>query len=373
MFTTFDRYLLRRYFSSFVILFISTYGLYVVIDGFSNIDNFQENTNSFAELLKALGTYYSYRLFDFFDMVGSTLSVAGVVVVLGILQYQRELHPILAAGVPSYRMVLPLILGASLVNGLMIANTELVIPRISMQLQTKHDSSRVKGKSAQAVQDYELHINISGDRILADEQRITRARFILEAPILVDELTTIHCRAAVYYPATGKNPSGWLLLKADPKYDKLKLTPLGREKVLPVKQKPNQLFVASQVTFGQIYSNGGSYLYDSTPELIRRINSPALSRNSVGRLMLHLHSRLARPFQNVVAVLVTIPLVLRRESRSLITNMAVCAAVLVVLLAILQVAAYLATSRIISPDFAAWCPILVGGAIAAWQSTEVLT
>jgi len=41
--TTFDRYLISRYLQIFLILFVSVFGLYVVIDGFSNVDEFQEH------------------------------------------------------------------------------------------------------------------------------------------------------------------------------------------------------------------------------------------------------------------------------------------------------------------------------------------
>ena len=42
--TTFDRYLIARYLQIFVILFVSMFGLFVVIDGFSNVDEFQEHS-----------------------------------------------------------------------------------------------------------------------------------------------------------------------------------------------------------------------------------------------------------------------------------------------------------------------------------------
>lgn len=372
MLTTFDRYLLRRYFSTFLILLVSTYGLFVVIDGFTNVDSFQDGAESSRSVLSRIGTYYAYRVFDFFDMVGPTLCVISVTVVLGVLQYQRELHPVLAAGVPAYRMVMPLVAGAALVTGLMVLNTEFVIPRISMQLQTSRDGLSSSGKRLETVQDYELHMNIDGSRIDAAQQAIKGARFIFAAPVLVDELTTIESPRAIYYPENDQHPAGWLLKKADPPYDQLKLTELGRKKLLRVKD-PGAIFLVSQVTFAQVYSNGGSYLYDSTPQLVRRITSPALSQYSVSRLILHLHNRLARPFQNLIAVFVAIPFVMRRESRSLIGNMAISAGVLVGLMAALQFGNFLASANVITPDFAVWLPVLLGGGLAAWQSHEILT
>ena len=53
--TTFDRYLLRRYLHVFIILMISMYGLYVVIDGFTNIDEFQEVSDDAWVVARTMG------------------------------------------------------------------------------------------------------------------------------------------------------------------------------------------------------------------------------------------------------------------------------------------------------------------------------
>ena len=38
--TTFDRYLLKRYWHVYFITFLALFGLYVIIDAFSNADDF---------------------------------------------------------------------------------------------------------------------------------------------------------------------------------------------------------------------------------------------------------------------------------------------------------------------------------------------
>ena len=43
--TIFDRYLLGRFTWVFVVLFVTTFGLFVVIDGFTNVDAFQEESD----------------------------------------------------------------------------------------------------------------------------------------------------------------------------------------------------------------------------------------------------------------------------------------------------------------------------------------
>lgn len=372
MLNTFDRYLLKRYLTTFFIMFVSTYGLFVVFDGFTNLDEFQADSNSVSEMLIEMGQHYAYRACGFFDLVGSSMCVMTAVIVLGLLLYQRELHPILAAGIPSYRLARPLLVGVVVTNLLLIANTELMIPKVALQLQASRGGELSQGKHIEPVQDYELHINIDGEQIFAHDQSLSEGRFILSAPFLVRELTTLRCNKAVYYDKQGNQPAGWLLKEVQPKYENLKLTEMGKENLFRLKDS-DHLFLTTDVSFAQIFSKGGNYLFDTTPQLIERVNSPALSHTSIRRQILYLNNRLARPLQSMVAVMLAIPFVLRRESRSLITSMALASGVLVSMMALQQVSNFLASATIITPDFAVFMPVLTGGGMAAWYSQDVLT
>ena len=42
MLTTFDKYLLKKLIYTFVVFLVATYGLYIVIDLFTNMDDFQK-------------------------------------------------------------------------------------------------------------------------------------------------------------------------------------------------------------------------------------------------------------------------------------------------------------------------------------------
>src|SRR3984957_14875336 len=135
--TTFDRYLIARYLQIFLILFVSMFGLFVVIDGFSNVDEFQEHSKTTLDLLSRMASYYAYQSTQFLDMCGPILTVIDSMIVFALLLRNSELHPILAAGVPTWRLLLPIILSTAFVNGLMTANQELVIPRIAVMLRAE--------------------------------------------------------------------------------------------------------------------------------------------------------------------------------------------------------------------------------------------
>ncbi len=100
--------------------------------------------------------------------------------------------------------------------------------------------------------------------------------------------------------------------------------------------------------------------------MIRRLKSPTFGQRPSPELTQHLHSRLVRPLANLIAVLVSIPLILRKESRGLITNMAISAGVLVVLLGLSEATAYFGKAGTLSPELSAWLPILGTGTLFVW-------
>ena len=63
-----------------------------------------------------------------------------------------------------------------------------------------------------------------------------------------------------------------------------------------------------------------------------------------------------------------IPLVLRKESRGLITNMALSAGVLTVMLGLSEASAYCGRTGSVTPELSAWIPIFVAGTLFSWLS-----
>ena len=97
--TTFDRYLLRRFWHVFGIGFFATLGLYVVFDGFTNVDAFQKRTDAGGTetlvVLERMAQFYVCQATVIFDLVAPILTVVSTMVVFALLQKNRELHPIL--------------------------------------------------------------------------------------------------------------------------------------------------------------------------------------------------------------------------------------------------------------------------------------
>jgi lipopolysaccharide export system permease protein len=86
-----------------------------------------------------------------------------------------------------------------------------------------------------------------------------------------------------------------------------------------------------------------------------------------------LHCRLTRPILCLINIAIALPLVFRKESHSLITNMAVCAAVLGLFYGLTEASFALGGTGLIAADLAAWIPVVVTGVASAWTSGLVQT
>ena len=372
--TTFDRYLLRRFLHVFLIGMFATYGLYVVFDGFTNIDGFQdaEQTRSATTILWMMVEYYAFQSLTFIAMTGPMLNVLAVMVVFALLQKNGELNPVLSAGVPTYRIAVPLIAGAVSVNIVLIINQEIVIPTIADRLMAPLGKDASSAQHVQPIYDFETNIHITGEKLFLSERKLQNAEFVLPAPSIAATLTTLRADEAHFVEEAPNQPAGWVLTHPEPRFEELELAEAGRQHVIG-KADSGKIFVVTDISFDQLHDRNLTNQYLSTSELLNRIKNPAFSTLSVRSQILHLHGRFGQPIMNIIAVLLVVPLVVQKESTGLITNIAFCCGALVVAYASTQAFGYLGSVNVLSPDLAVWSPIILHGTCFAWISDWVQT
>ncbi|MEZ6127279.1 MAG: LptF/LptG family permease [Planctomycetaceae bacterium] len=382
MLTTFDKYLLSRLLHTFLVFLIATYGLYIVIDLFSNVDDFQSagdalgaDSSSSARSLTvvlAIVRYYGIRAAEFFEMAGSILIAVSVIAVLGLLEKHSESHPILAAGIPAFRLLRPLLLGTALLNLLLIGNQELVMPRLAAELQTPRGGVAARAQRVEPVYDYpNFMMHIDGREIVIEERKLVDASFALP-PELSHQVYTLKCEAAVFMPQTSEHSSGWLLKNLTGLFDVDMLTDEGRKRIF-ARSNGRDVFIVSDVSFDQLYNRVSNVKLLSTAQLVDRIRNPSTGPIPVVRQSMALHTRLTRPILSLLVVAMSLPLVMRRESQSLIWNMTICAGVLGGFYVLTQACYMLGGQDLLRPDFAAWLPVIVTGAATMWSSGYVQT
>ncbi len=376
MMNTFDKYLLKRFLHTFFVFFVATYGLYIVVDLFSNMRDFQNAAENGTALAKSILSYYGYHGSEFFDLAGPLLVGVSAITVFGLLEKHSESHPILAAGIPAFRLLRPILIGGALVNLTLILNQELVMPRLTVELQTRRGGDSAKKRTVEPVYDYsnyEMHID--GSEVIIEERKLVSPSFYLPKELAVESFS-LEAESAVYMPATSERRAGWLVQNLTGLCAADMLTEEGRTRIIP---RPNgkDVFIVSSVSFDQLYNRGRNLRLLSSTELIKRIRNPSTGPVPVKAQTLALHARITRPIISLLAIAMALPLVMRRESHSLIMNMTVCAFVLGGFFIFGQVSLLLGGSMVggtlIPLDLAAWCPVIITGGATVWTSGYVQT
>ena len=391
MFTTFDRFLVRRFLHTFTVLFVTFYGLYCVIDGFTNADDFTAGEPGVGVILARMASYYSWQSALVFDLTGPVLLVCTVMVSLALMVKAGELAPMLAAGVPTYRLALPLLIGTGTVTGLVVANQELLLPAIASKLGApRGGTADADFPTVQPVEDFSSGVCVFSGRLNLGERWIEEAEITLPVPGVVTELRVLTAGRAEFHPNAilpgyDERVAGWALTDVNFRYEELPLAevppgkmpivfPVDRRNPLTDEAGPtSELFVRTDIDFDQLHNEARAAQVCGTPELVRRIRNPAYSGNVRHAFTVKLHERFRQPLLNLLATLVAVPLVIRREARSLVTSLASCAGVMGVLLGLMQGGRLAGSVGLLGPDLAAWLPVIFTGTLATALAGKVLT
>ena len=371
---TFDRYLLGRFVSIYGVLYVAMLGLFAVVDGFTNLDAFQQaaGDRGSVAMLQVMAIHYACQAFAVFNMLGQTLGIVAAMAVLALGLKFGEIHPLLAAGVKGHRVILPLAIGLVGVNLLMAANRELILPQLASHLSGSHGDTAKESLGVDPAFD-QRGIFISAAGLAPKDSTLRRPEFRLTPGLLTNDHAVLRAEAARWFPGDGAQPSGWGLIGLTPPVSELDLTDLGREVVRTVDDDPTKAFVESTLSFGQLRDRSRSYQFLTTPDLMRRIRqTPRREASSMAQVM-HLHGRLAGPLLNVIGVFIVAPLVVRKDKWSIVTNMATASLVVGLVFGGSQAAALAGSAGLVSPEIAVWGPIAASGGLATWLAAEMRT
>ena len=143
--TTLDRMFLISYLRSYVIVWTSLIGLYVVLDLFTHLDDFVNRPGGFAASARHMISYYGYRVPQLFDLMAAPITLMAAAFSVSWMQRNNELLPQLSAGIPTRRAIRPILLGAAATLSLSPLNQEFLIPAVADQLiRAGHDPARIR-------------------------------------------------------------------------------------------------------------------------------------------------------------------------------------------------------------------------------------
>jgi lipopolysaccharide export system permease protein len=356
MFTLIDRQMVRGYFKAYLVCLTSLLALYVVVDMFTNLEDFARADRGQSEFLKKVGTYYGYRIFQIFDRLCEAILLLSAMFTVAWMQRHNEQVPLLSAGVSTQRIVRPVLLCATIMLSLTVLNQELVIPRIAHQLTfDKDDPDGHKDMIVRGGFDASGSIHVEGERASRQGQIIRKFRCtILEN--LARELIPIQAEQA-YYVSTGPRRGYWELIDTHPatmeEFDPhiLQVVDTGRFRLY-----------TTDLDFHALTRDPNWYLLASTSRLYEELQRP--ESNRLAAMAVLFHARMVRPLLGLLLVFMGLAVILRDQNRNVIISSGLC----LVLCGVFFVACYackmLGEHDVLSPALAAWMPVLFFGPFA---------
>ena len=368
-----DRYLFRAQLQAFCIVFLSLAGLTFIIDAFTNLEEFVSHGEQAGGLARVLGKYYGYRLISFFDATSPVISLASGMFALSWLERHNELTALLAAGITRWRIARTAILFTAVVSLMAMTNRELILPSIRSEIaRNAQDLSGETAKSFNARYDHQTEILFRG-RTYQEISRRIDSPSLLMPPLLADYGPQIDASNAIWQKADADHPAGYLLsnVQNPPDIDSLPALKLGEKTIVSTVAsapwiKPQQCFVASDVTFEQMIGSNSWSLYSSTPELVRATANPSLGVGA--EVPLRVHARFVAPFLDMSLALLGIPLVVGPNRRGVFVAVGLCVLMTVIFFLTTLGFHALATGYVIGPSLAAWAPLLTLAPLAAWRA-----
>lgn len=357
MFKTLDRYILRAFFTNYLIALAVMIGLYVVLDLFVNLDEFTAiKSDTRLQTLFKIVDYYGYNLLLYFaQLSGCILLIAGCFT-FGRFLRTNELTAVLASGTSLYRVATPVLLAALFMNGLWFLDQEVLIPRFADKLVRKH--SDIEGRNAFAVW-FQPDRNKSLVSAAAFQPRVKEMRGVIvikrDEQLRMTEVIRAdrarwdeerqlwHLENGVAMPLSSASSSGTS--------EEVGRIPV-HEYASELTPKELQLQQATQWT---------NFL--SLPDL-EKLNQ-RFADSGTGEFIKVKHRRLTTVIMNMILLCVGIPFFLNRERPSVVIVGARCLAVC----ATCYVVTFLCQSMNLSvlgvdPALPAWIPIMLFGPVA---------
>ena len=331
--TLLDRYIMRRFLTNFVILFLLIYLLATAIDLILQLDEFmqavEEIAGEDAGFIKTMTTlaslvvnFHGPRAFQLFAYLLGITCVGAMGFTLSQMYRHRELVAILASGVSLYRVVWPIVVAAFVLNGLHIINSNIILPHFAPALIRGHNDLQHGSIAA-----FEVPLTEDGHGSLLHAPAYHQDSQTLEHPTFLER--DEHGRTVRHTSALSAQwneaEQAWVLNEGV-HYNRTTPgdapnaaeAPPPREAATTIETDltPEALVVRRYAQFAQMLSPG---------QIEALLQSPgAVDAAALARIK---YSRYAVVFTNLLMLLMTIPFFLLREPTNLLRQSIMCAVV----------------------------------------------
>jgi len=368
-----DRYILKGFAFSFLVVFVSMVALTVMVDMVVNIDEFLKTGNEGSSVgawgvAAHIVSYYFFRTFEYFQWLCGAAMLVGAAFAVARLNKSNELVAFKASGVSVYRLLWPIIAAGIAVSALYVINQELVIPNIIDHLVAERSASETSGEfKIRYVRDgnnaliYAPRYDPKQEAMLADIKVAADGQTILSRQMVsiaqrdarTDEnLFFIEAERADYNAAR----AGWELTGGK-RWAATTGDVSGADTGFSA-EEPLSFFYSDmdpQTLLRQ--RRRDFYRYLSFHGISQLLRESALINANVYEVVMHQH--LAKPVLNLVILLLGLPFVVGQEGKSYFASIVICIGLFVLVLGTEYVAAEFGSQGHVSPVLAAYLPVLV--------------
>ncbi len=346
-----DRVLLTAFLKAYLLCLVSLLSLYVIIDLFTKLDDFADQVHGLWPLIQHIASYYGYQVIRIFDQLCEAIDLLAAMFTVAWVLRNNELMPLLSAGVPTRRMLCPVLFGATLMVGLGVVNQELIIPRVAdALLADKDDQSGSKIVGVQGAFEPNL-VHIDGERAIRNGLEVSPFYVTLPEQ-MTGSLVHLAAKRACYLPERG----AWLMEET---------TPATIDNCPPILEStdPGRYYLKVQeVNFDVLTRNKNWYMFAATDRL-RKLLYRADGRPQPAIAVLF-HMRLTRPILGVLLVVMGLSLILRDPNRNVFVGVGLCLIMCAVFFAAGFACRQLGEMELVAPAVAAWLPVLFFGPFA---------
>lgn len=348
-----DRQLILGFFKSYFVCLTSLLSLYVVVDLFTNLDDFTHHHKTFLGVLQHVSAYYGFRVTKIFDQLCEPIVLLAAMFTIAWMQRCNEQFPLLSAGVSTRRIVFPVLACAGVMLSLAMVNQEFVIPQVADRLTFDKDDPGGEKELSITGKCYEPNdIHIGGEKANRRRQTVTNFECVIPDS-LAGNMLVITAAEAVYVPGQGPRKGGWEMTNARP----AEAESLG--KVLERIDTGRYFLYTKTVDFESLTRNANWYQLASTWRIYQELQNPESGRQA-GMAVLF-HTRMTRPILGLVLVVMGLGVILRDQNRNVIISAGMCLVLCAVYFASLYACKMLGDNELLPPALAAWAPVLVYG------------
>ena len=342
---------------NYIIVLVCLLSLYIVVDLFTNLNDFTNQKGSFVAVAKHIAAYYSVQVTLIFDKLSESITIIAAAFTVSGMQRGNEILPQLSAGVPTLRVIRPILFGSILSLSLAPLSTEFLIPPMADSLTVpRDDPDLLKPTKVRGAFDSVTKEHYVGDDAYRRDLKVLKFEYTSAADAS-SGLIHLTATEAVYVPeGPGKLSRGWQLYNASPESlpDPL---PEGLMRV-----GPGQYFLkAREVDFETITRRPTWYIFAPTDKLWELLNKPEGGRQQNVAVLFHM--RLTRPITGCLMVLLALAIFLQDQNRHVLVSAGVCLVAIAIVYTLIYGGKYFGEHDVLPPPLAAWLPVMIVGPI----------